>query len=419
MDNETVIKVEGLYKKFCISQRKSMLYGGMDVFRSMIGFPKRRDILRDKEIWALNDINFEVKKGETLGIVGVNGAGKSTLLRVLSGIYPPDAGKVTVMGPIGALIAAGAGFHPDMTGRENIYLNGTIVGLKKKEIDEKLEEIIEFAELGEFVDTPVRFYSSGMYVRLGFAIAANIRPRILLIDKVLSVGDMTFQNKCFRKLKELRESVDAVLFVSHNLDHIRNICSDLIILDSASVMYRGNVEDGIIRYQSFGDDLKRKSIVAESRRTTAKAAFTFDSPEVELLSVQTTGGSSEHKGEVTGGDNIVIRALFATDREIANPQFSVGLIDEKSTVVLWQLDQDNAIRFSGLSKGKYELTVVFKEPSLVAGVYKVNIAVRDSNTCEILTKHYEADSIIIRGKRLSRGIVDCESTWGLKRIDDV
>jgi lipopolysaccharide transport system ATP-binding protein len=385
----------------------------------MIGFPTRRDALRKHEIWALQDINFEVRRGDTLGVIGINGAGKSTLLRVICGIYPPDAGKVSIRGPIGALISAGAGFHPDMTGRENIFLNGAIIGLKKKEIDEKLEEIVEFAEIGEFIDTPVRFYSSGMYVRLGFSIAVHIRPRILLIDEVLSVGDITFQNKCFRKLKELRESVEAVLLVSHNLDHIRNICSDLIILNGGKVMYHGEVEEGLIHYQAYADELRKKSLDAELRRQLPKAPFAFDSEEVELLSVRIGGAAGNHEGEISAGDDIVVRTRFAAGRNIANPQFSVGLIDEKNTVVLWQFDHDNNVRFEALAPGLYELVALFKQPALAPGVYKLNVAIRDSGTCELLTKHYQAVTLIVRGAKLARGILSCESDWKLKRIGDI
>ncbi|GAB4339744.1 MAG: ABC transporter ATP-binding protein [Candidatus Abyssubacteria bacterium] len=413
MDNDTVIKVEGLCKKFCINQRKSMVYGGMDVLRNMIGLPAPRHILRDKEVWALEDVNFEVKKGQTLGIVGVNGAGKTTLLRVLSGIYPPDAGRVYVKGPIGALIAAGAGFHPDMTGRENIYLNGAIVGLKKKEIDAKLEEIIEFAELGEFIDTPVRFYSSGMYVRLGFAIAANIRPRILVIDEVLSVGDLSFQNKCFRKMKELRESVDAVVFVSHNLDHIRNICDDLIVLDSGRVMYHGDVDDGLIRYQAHADDLKRRSFDIEASRVGISGGFAFNSSEAILEGIE-VGGSESGLGELREGEDLVFKIRFSVRREIPRPQFTVGVRDDRDVEVITQRDHDNKVHFSVLEPGSYELKVVLARPPLVPGVYKVNFGIVDCDTCETLTVHKKIASFVVRGKRFSRAIVNCESAWQLE-----
>ncbi len=414
MDNDTVIKVEGLCKKFCINQRKSMFYGGVDVLRNMVGLPAPRDTLRNHEIWALKDINFELKRGETLGIIGANGAGKSTLLRVLSGIYPPDAGRVSIRGTVGALIAAGAGFHPDMTGRENIYLNGAIIGLKKKEIDAKLEEIIEFAELGEFIDTPVRFYSSGMYVRLGFSIAVNIRPRILITDEVLSVGDLSFQNKCFRKLKELRDSVDAVVFVSHNLDHIRNICTDLIFLDSGKIEYHGDVEEGIIRYQAHAHDLKKKSAEAELKGQHIGSS-SFDSSDVELEEIKIGNQQGEFNGEIATGDDLVIKVAFRVQGEGVSPQFTVSLLDENNSVVVWQIDQDNKSCFDKLGLGNYQLTVSYKQLPLVPGVYKLGLAIRDSETCEILSRHNKVLPFLVRGDKFSRGIIHCDSLWKLNK----
>lgn len=418
MDNDTVIKVEGLHKKFCINQRRGMVYGAHDIFRNMIGFPKRRDILRDKEIWALKDINFEVKRGETLGIVGVNGAGKSTLLRVLSGIYPPDAGRVAVRGPVGALIAANAGFHPDMTGRENIYLNGAIVGLKKREIDEKLEEIIEFAELGQFIDSPVRFYSTGMHVRLGFAIAANIRPRVLITDEVLSVGDLSFQNKCFRKMKELRDSVDAALFVSHNLDHIRNVCDDVIVLDSGEIKYYGDVEEGILAYQTLTDDRKKKSIDKDMEGQQIPGRFSFDSPDAELERVEIGNQEGRCDGMLSTGDDLVVEFILRIRREVLSPQFSVGIVDDRNTLVVWQMDHDNGIHFEKLSAGSYRLKVVFKRLPFAAGVYRIAFAFRDAESCEVLAKRKKFFPFTVRDNKLSRAIVACDSTWELDQIGD-
>jgi len=320
-----------------------------------------------------------------------------------------------VRGPLGALIAAGAGFHPDMTGRENIYLNGAIVGLKKAEIAEKLEEIIEFAEIGEFIDSPVRFYSSGMYVRLGFAIAVNIRPRVLLLDEVLSVGDLSFQNKCFRKLKELRDSVDAVLFVSHNLDRIRNICSDLIVLNSGKIVYSGDVDGGLLFYQALTNDLKKKSIDSEMARQKIPGSFSFDSSEVELKTIEIGNQAGENNGVISKGDDLVIKASFSVQREGVTPQFTVSLMDDNNSVIVWQVDQDNKFCFGKLGLGNYQLTVSYKHLPLVPGVYKLGFAIRDSETCEVLSRHNKVLPFIIRGDKFSRGIIHCDSLWKLEK----
>ncbi|RJP20561.1 MAG: ABC transporter ATP-binding protein [Candidatus Abyssobacteria bacterium SURF_5] len=417
MDGDILIKCEGLSKKFCINQRKSMLYGGADVLFSMLGFPRRRDILRKHEIWALRDLNFEVKRGDTLGIIGVNGAGKSTLLRVLGGIYPPDAGAVYIKGPIGALISAGAGFHPDMTGRENIYLNGTIVGLKKKEIDRKLDEIIEFAEIGEFIDTPVRFYSSGMYVRLGFSIAVNIRPRILLIDEVLSVGDLTFQNKCLRKLKELRESVEGVLFVSHHLDHVRNICSDLIILNGGKIYFHGDVEEGVVCYQSLADEIKQRSRERESGRPALPGALSLgDHAQLEKIEISSREDGSA--SEICTGDDIVLKFHFKTWREIRKPQFALTVLDDRNTPIIWLISHDDHIEFDKLEAGEYQLKVIIRKPPLVAGIYRLDFGIREIETCEMLVKVRRFTSFRIHGRKFARAILSCDSNWSLQRVGE-
>jgi len=255
-----------------------------------------------------------------------------------------------------------------------------------------------------------------MYVRLGFAIAVNIRPKILLLDEVLSVGDMSFRNKCFRKLKELRDSVDAVLFVSHSLDHIRNICTDLIVLNSGKIRYRGDVEEGLLFYQTLTDDLKKKSIDSEMARQKFPGSFSFDSSDVEFEGIEIGNQAGANNGVISKGDNLVLTIRFKTRREIPRPQFSVGIQDDRNTEVLWQMDHDNNISFGRIAPGSHQLRVTFRHPSLVSGVYKVNIAIRDADSCEILIKHKRFESFVIRGDRISRGIVDCKSNWELEEI---
>src|SRR5436309_15013626 len=187
MRSDVLIRAEGVCKKFCVDLKKSLWYGVQDTVKDLFGSANSTASLRPHEFWALNDISFEVRRGECLGLIGHNGAGKTTLLKMLSGLIKPDGGRIEMRGKVGALIALGAGFNPILTGRENIYVNATILGLKKREIDEKLEEIIDFADIGDFIDTPVQSYSSGMQVRLGFAIATAIEPEVLLLDEVLAV----------------------------------------------------------------------------------------------------------------------------------------------------------------------------------------------------------------------------------------
>jgi lipopolysaccharide transport system ATP-binding protein len=204
--SEVVVSVKNISKKFCKALKRSMAYGIVDLSKNLFGIKPESTELRNEEFWALDDISFELMRGESLGLIGVNGSGKTTLLRLLAGIFPPDRGEIMIKGKVGALISVGAGFHAHMTGRENIYLNGSILGLSREEIDSKFEEITDFAEIGDFLDAPVATYSSGMRIRLGFSIATAIEPDVLLLDEILAVGDAKFRNKCYNRIGKMQNN---------------------------------------------------------------------------------------------------------------------------------------------------------------------------------------------------------------------
>jgi lipopolysaccharide transport system ATP-binding protein len=229
--SEVLIKAEGVGKKFSKTLKHSMLYGLQDIARNLTGMSAGESKLRQGEFWSLNDVSFELRRGECFGLIGPNGAGKSTLLKLLNGILTPDSGRIELRGRVAALIELGAGFHPQLTGRENIYVNGAILGLRKEEVDRKLEAIINFSELGDFIDTPVKFYSSGMYVRLGFAVASQVEPDVLLIDEVLAVGDAGFRAKCYDAIYSRLQN-SAVIVVSHNMTQISRMCSSVVLLEN-------------------------------------------------------------------------------------------------------------------------------------------------------------------------------------------
>ena len=249
-DGNVVVQVENVSKKFAKSIKRSMIYGMKDIIRNMCKLPSKSDRLRKDEFWAVKDISFELKKGECLGIIGPNGSGKTTLLSLLNGIYMPDTGKIMIKGRVGALIAVGAGFHPMLTGRENIYINGSVLGMSKDEIEEKFNSIVEFADIGDFLDTPVKYYSSGMFVRLGFAVAAHCDADILLVDEVLAVGDVGFRAKCYNRMAELIKKC-AVVIVSHNMSAIARISSKCMVLNNGKAMFQGTPEKAIQNYLSI------------------------------------------------------------------------------------------------------------------------------------------------------------------------
>ncbi|TIH37818.1 ABC transporter ATP-binding protein [Subtercola vilae] len=233
----TVVRVTDVSKRFVIRKEKSLKERIVNFGRSQ----KHKD-----DFWALRNVSFEIKAGTTIGLVGANGSGKSTLLKVLGGIIQPNDGTVERRGRLAALLELGAGFHPDLTGRENVYLNSAILGLTRKQTDEYFQSIVDFSEIEEFIDTQVKFYSSGMYVRLAFAIAVHVDPDILLVDEVLAVGDEPFQEKCMNKIKEFQAEGRTIILVSHSAGQVEELCDRVVVLSHGNVVFDGGAADGIL-----------------------------------------------------------------------------------------------------------------------------------------------------------------------------
>lgn len=285
--SDTVIRVENLGKKYIIGHQKQERYTALrDVMANGVKSLGQRFLGRKsedpthEEFWALKDVSFEVKRGERVGIIGRNGAGKSTLLKILSRITEPTSGRVTINGRVASLLEVGTGFHPELTGRENIFLNGAILGMSKVEIKKKFDEIVAFAEVEQFLDTPVKRYSSGMYVRLAFAVAAHLEPEILVVDEVLAVGDAQFQKKCLGKMEDVAEREGrTVLFVSHNMQAISTLTRQLLMLSQGKCIYQGKTEYGITEYLREGSS---EDLVYRDHPSQTKPTITH----VELITSQ-------------------------------------------------------------------------------------------------------------------------------------
>ncbi|MFV0234521.1 ABC transporter ATP-binding protein [Empedobacter falsenii] len=269
MEKEILVEVQNVSKKFTIDLKKSLKYGAIDIMRSTFGIKTNKE-LRVGEFWAVQDISFKLRRGECIGLIGHNGAGKSTLLKVLNGLYSPDKGQVVMRGKIGALIELGAGFNPILSGRENIYNNAAILGFTKEEVNQKIQSIIDFSEIEDFIDMPVQNYSSGMKVRLGFAVAAHLEPDVLIIDEVLAVGDLGFVLKCFKKIDQILPNT-AIVFVSHAMPMVARICNSIILMNSGKVEYQGNdISKGIeLYYNKFSNN---------------ESNLVFDDGSVEVIS---------------------------------------------------------------------------------------------------------------------------------------
>lgn len=315
-----VIKVSDLSKRYKIgleeNQAKTLVGQITQAIRSPLdNLIRLRNLNRfddkDKSVfWALKDINFEVKEGEVLGIIGKNGAGKSTLLKILSGITDPSEGKVEICGRVASLLEVGTGFHPELSGRENIYMNGTILGMTKREIDSKLEEIIDFSGIEKFIDTPVKFYSSGMKVRLGFSVAAHLDPEILIIDEVLAVGDYEFQKKCLGKMEDVAGQGRTVLFVSHNMSAVQTLCSTSIMLESGQVVVKDSTDRVIKRYLGTGQannyfKLDNDFYEGEGNKKIRLTSVSFSGEKDRIIAV-------------TSGNDLFITLRFEIESNIFN-----------------------------------------------------------------------------------------------------
>jgi lipopolysaccharide transport system ATP-binding protein len=259
MKNSPVITVKNISKSYNISHEMKASAGNVTFRDAIINTLKKPKelltghLMKKEKFWALKGIDFEINKGEVVGIIGKNGSGKSTLLKIMSRITEPTTGEIVMNGRVASLLEVGTGFHPELTGRENVYFNGSILGMKKKEIDAKFDEIVAFSEVEKFLDTPVKFYSSGMYVRLAFAVAAHLDPDILIVDEVLAVGDASFQKKCLGKMKESAAEGRTVIFVSHSMNAVKQLCNKAILLEKGKIKMAGNVEKVFNEYNKFGN----------------------------------------------------------------------------------------------------------------------------------------------------------------------
>lgn len=264
--SESMIKVENLSKIYkygeiggtTLTEELQRLHARLHKKEDPTKIIGSKNYNRGEKFYALKDVSFEVNTGDTLGIIGNNGAGKSTLLKLISRITAPSDGKIYLNGKVSSLLEVGTGFHPDLTGRENVYMNGAILGMKKKEIDQKLDEIIDFSEIRDFIDTPVKRYSSGMYVKLAFAVASHLNSEIIIMDEILAVGETPFQIKCINKMKEIANSGKTVLYVSHNLNTVKQLCNRCIVLDKGKLVYSGDTESSIKYYMEQVNGKKGK-----------------------------------------------------------------------------------------------------------------------------------------------------------------
>lgn len=380
MSADTVIAVERLGKKYTIGHQSNA--SGYSTFRDAIAGSMKsiarstKEMLRGQalvpgdtheEFWALRDVNFEVKRGEVVGIIGRNGAGKSTLLKILSRITEPSVGLIKIKGRVASLLEVGTGFHPELTGRENVFLNGAILGMTRVEIKRKFDEIVSFAEVEKFLDTPVKRYSSGMYVRLAFAVAAHLEPEILIVDEVLAVGDVEFQRKCLGKMEEVSNHGRTVLFVSHNMGTITKLCERTFWFDIGSLLMEGPSKYVVSQYQSRSLDVSAEWKHADGG-TSREQEFIFQRAAA-------VGQAGVPKAFFDGHEAISIEINYEVRRRLSGCQIGTRVYNSNGVVVFHTSDADES-GASALPKevGQFCTSFVIPEGFLAPGIYYLFLA---------------------------------------------
>lgn len=382
-----------------------MVYGTGELFNNLIGRKPQTTHLRRREFWAVDHIDLNVKRGQVLGIIGHNGCGKTTLLRLIAGIYPPDDGLISIKGATAALISLGVGFHPLMTGFENIYLNGTLLGMSKEKIDQKIDEIVEFAEVGDFIDSPTANYSSGMRVRLGFSIAIATEPDVLLLDEILAVGDRTFKAKSYKKIEQLSERT-ATILISHNMQMISRICTEITVMEKGKFIFNStDVAEGIEYYQQMSS----VSVKDES------GSGLIELSEINLINKNTLQSGAWVQLHANDPLAIEFTAKFS------EPDKKIGariLIYNSDYNIIAETISETTVFSGGKLSGavhveEKKVEVVFPRVSLKSGDYSLTLEFYDLNTRNKLKSFHAVGIFQVLDNKLSRATVSVETEWNV------
>jgi lipopolysaccharide transport system ATP-binding protein len=393
-DYQTLICVDSASKKFCRKLKKSLWYGMQDILSEVTGRQRSHD-LRPDEFWALKDVSFGLRRGECLGVIGPNGSGKSTLLKMINGLLRPDRGRIVVRGRVGALIELGTGFNPILTGRENIYNNAAVLGMTKAAVDKKLDEIIDFAEIGDFIDTAVQSYSSGMKVRLGFAVAAHLDPDVLLIDEVLAVGDVGFRAKCYNYLAGFLKNC-AVILVSHSMPHIDRYCQKAMLMVNGQAVCHDITNKVIKEY--YGVFKSEKSTVVEYDKNKLHFFSTLDRDNRPITAIQ--------HGALL---RIIIKATL--DGDVIFPVMHLSFLNRELQIVAISKSPPRVIR--NVYTGVTEIQADIEPFILNTGAYKISLLVLDEKEHRHLLWYNAAWDIEVVGDMLNYGSAGIyfDATW--------
>lgn len=394
------IEVRGVSKRFRLSSDKYQ-----SLKERMIHFGRGTHT----DFWALRDVDLDVEEGSTLGLIGHNGSGKSTLLKCIAGLLQPTEGEIRTAGRIAALLELGAGFHPELTGRENVYLNASILGLSRREIDKRFDEMVGFAELEQFIDQQVRHYSSGMYVRLGFAVAVNVDPDILLVDEVLAVGDEAFQRKCLNRVKQFQREGRTIIFVSHAADLVRQICDQAAVLDHGDLMFAGGAGEAVrVLREHLLPGAPAPSVPAEPAVASEGAASEPSPPPVSPLRITTV--TMEHPGAgerryLLPGDPLAIRVAYEADRQVDDVSVSFVLHDQDGRMLFGITTQRLGLELPALS-GAGEIVLRIARVPFLDGEYPITLGITSGDGGTVYDWREQNERFEVMNPGAADGMVD-------------
>ena len=372
--NDLVLDVENVWKIYCRRLKKAMWYGLKDFGREMIGAGKTRTHkdLRPGEFFAVRDASFQLKQGECLAMLGPNGAGKSTMLKMINGLIRPNGGQITVRGKTGALIELGTGFNPILSGRENIYINAAVLGMKKAEVDRQFDEIVDFAELGHVINDPIKTYSSGMKMRLGFSVAANLQPQLLIMDEVLAVGDVGFRMKCFAHLNKLVEQGVSIVIVTHAVSMLQRIASRAVVFGRGKIVFDGDLETGTTVYEEM-------MAVSHQDNKRPETATSENAALIEKVEIQNDLGQKQT--EFGTGDPIKVKIRLKAQAKLKNARLVVALSSPVHGTVFSTSTPYQDVQFD-LDPPGQTVTLTFDRVPLLIGAYYFNISLYGPETTD-------------------------------------
>jgi ABC-type polysaccharide/polyol phosphate transport system ATPase subunit len=399
----------------CRSVSKRFIYTPdtpQTVLESVIAALTHRGARRPQELWAVRDASFEVRAGESVGIVGRNGSGKSTMLKLITRILRPTSGTVQVNGRLSALLELGAGFHPDLTGRENIYMNGSLLGLRKEQIASRYNAIVAFSELEEFIDMPVKHYSSGMYMRLGFSVAVHVDPDILIVDEILAVGDQSFQTKCLERIHEMKQNGVTILMVSHNLDSVRTMCSHLIWMDHGHIKAVGPSAQVAADYLAHSSRRDGDRLTGYDNGHASSTFTRWGTGDIEICGVRFLDGQGNEQTAFKTGDAMTIEISYVAHKPIIDPEFGLGIYRQDGVHVNGPNNRVGGLPL-GLVKGEGIVRYCIERLPLLPGLYQTTAAVHDSRIARAYDFHERAYPfrVVAGGTLESEGILALAASW--------